>query len=154
MNLRAPTVAAALIPAALLLRAGDASADVSGWTQVGGGALGWKGGADQDLTASAIMTADVGVGTSPRAPFIFGGYFRVMPLFGEGVDLALSARFATSGFQTGYVGFAFDAGAYQRFWGIESTGFIGQVVLGGPLGLQLAAIGMGGSEEAFGFGGT
>ena len=134
--------------------AADASADVSGWTHVGGGALGWKGGPDQDLTASAIMSIDAGLGTTPRAPFIFGGYFRVMPVFGEGVDLALLLRFATSSFQTDLFGFAFDAGAYQRFWGTESTGFIGQVVLGMPLGFQLAGIGMGGSGEAFGFGGT
>jgi hypothetical protein len=132
----------------------EGRADVTGWLHTGGGVLGWQGGPEGELTASALMTADLGVGTTPRAPFIVGGVFRVMPVFAEGVDLALSARFATAGFQSDVIGFAFDAGGYYRYWGAESGGFIGQAILGGPFGLQLTAIGMGGSNDTFGFGGT
>jgi hypothetical protein len=132
----------------------SAKADVTAWAHVAGGSMGWKGGPDGELTASAMMAIDAGLGTSPRAPWIFGGYFRVMPVFGEGADLALMARFASRGFQTDLIGFAIDAGAYQRFWGADSTGFFGQAVLGLPLGFQLAGFGMGGSNETYGFGGT
>lgn len=131
-----------------------ARADVSGWAQVSGGVMGWQAGDGGELTASPTMAIDAGMGSSPRAPFIGGAYFKVMPVFGEGVDLGLLARFANRGFQTDYVGFAFDAGVYQRFWGIESTGFIGQAVLGLPLGFQLAGFGMAGSRETYGFGAT
>lgn len=138
----------------LLLGAGTAHAEATGWTHVSGGAMGWQMGPDASLTASPIMTIDAGVGTDPDAPFIFGGLFRVQPVFGEGVDLALYARAATEGFQKDWFGFALDLGAYQRWWGIESTGFSGQLTLGGPFGLQLAALGTAGSNDAFGFGGT
>ena len=59
-------------------------------------------------------------------------------------------RFANQGFQKGWFGFAVDLGAYQRFWGIGSTGFSGQAVLGGPFGLQLAALGMVGTNSNIG----
>ncbi len=134
--------------------ASEARADVSGWAHASGGVMGWTAGEEGVLTASPTMTIDAGMGSSPSEPFIVGGYFKVMPVFGEGVDIALMARFATRGFQTDYVGLAFDAGAYQRLWGLESTGFLGQAVLGLPLGFQLTAFGMAGSHESFGFGGT
>lgn len=133
-------------------------ADAAGWFQSGGGVLAWSGGPegeeDAELKLSPAMSFDLGVGTSEQMPFILGGYFKVQPILGHGVDLALMARFATIGFQQDWIGFAFDAGAYQRFWTPDSTGFLGQAVLGLPFGLQLAAIGTGGSNNTYGFGGV
>lgn len=154
MRLRALALVGSLTLLGGLTHTSVAQADVTGWAHVGGGTLGWRGGPDDELKASGLMTIDAGVGSSARDPFILGGYFRVMPVFGHGADLALLARFATQGFQTDYIGFAIDAGAYQRFWGTGSTGFIGQAVLGLPLGFQLAGIGMGGSGSHYGFGAT
>lgn len=134
--------------------ANDAHADVSAWAHVSGGAMGWKMGPEGELSGSAIMAIDAGMGTSPDSPFIFGGYFKVMPVFDQGVDLAWMGRFATSSFQTDLIGFALDAGLLQRWWGSESTGFLGQAVLGLPLGFQLGAFGTGGSNDTYGFGGT
>ena len=139
---------------AALLSAPSARADASAWFHAGGGVLGWKGGADAELVLSPLMAYDLGVGTDDRADYIFGGYFRVQPVLDGGADVALFARFATNGFQSSWVGFALDAGAYQRWWGVESTGFIGQAVLGGPFGLQLSALGMVGSGDTYGFGGV
>jgi hypothetical protein len=147
-------LAAGTVLALALAWSGEGRADVTGWVHAGGGVLGWQGGEDGTLQASPLMIADVGAGTSPRAPFIFGGLFRVMPVFGEGVDIAFSTRFATGGFQSDLIGFAFDAGFYYRYWGADSAGFIGQAILGGPFGLQLNALGMAGGNDTFGFGGT
>jgi len=145
-------MACALLLAAMLV-CGDAAADATGWIHAGSGVLAWQGGDADQLELSPALAFDMGVGTSDRADYIFGGYFRVQPIIGHGTDLALFARFATSAFQTDAIGFALDAGAYQRWWGTESTGFIGQGVIGGPLGLQLALIGTVGSHDTFGFGG-
>jgi hypothetical protein len=130
-----------------------AGADASGWAALGGGALGWQAGDEGELVASPTMTIDMGVGSSPAADFIFGGLFRVMPVFTEGADIALMARFCPSGFQSDVIGFAVDAGGYARFWGIESAGFVGDAVLGLPLGFQIGALGMVGSSNTYGFGG-
>lgn len=131
-----------------------ARAEATGWLQLGGGAMGWKGGEEGELALSPIMTIDLGVGTGPLGPVRLGGLLRVMPVFGEGADVALLARFLTNSFQTDWVGFAFDAGVYQRWWSPESTGFLGQATLGLPLGLQLSALGSYGTGQSYGFGGA
>jgi hypothetical protein len=69
-----------------------------------------------------------------------GGVVKSLSYFGNGTDLAMTMRFASGGFARGGFGFAVDAGAYQRWWGEDSTGFLGALVLGGPLGLQLTAL--------------
>jgi hypothetical protein len=137
----------------------EAAADASAWFHSGGGVLAWKGGPEDsdtgaDIQLSPALAFDLGVGTSEQAPFIFGGYFKLQPILGHGTDVAVMARFATLGFQQDWIGVAFDAGLLQRWWGPESTGFLGQAVLGLPLGLQLTAMGTGGSNSTFGFGGT
>ncbi len=154
MRLRACALLGPLTLLGGLLCSSHARADVSAWTHIAGGTLGWQGGDNDELKASAIMSIDAGLGTTPRSSVIFGGYFKVMPVIGYGTDLGLLMRVATRGFQTDYIGFAFDAGAYQRFWGAGSTGGIAQIVLGLPLGFQLTGIGMGGSKDTFGFGAT
>jgi hypothetical protein len=144
----------ATVAAAATLVAGSVHAQITGWTHVSGGAMGWKAGEDGELTLSPIMTIDAGVGSSSDDPFVFGGIFRVQPVFGQGADLALLVRGATKSFQTDWVGIAIDLGAYQRAWGNDSTGFLGQAILGLPLGFQLAGFGSVGSHDTFGFGGT
>ncbi len=142
-----------MIGLAVALAALPARADqTASWLHLGGGALVTKHGADVDPVLTSTMLIDLGVGTHPVGPLIFGGLFRVQPVFGHGADLALMARVATTGFQTSAIGLAFDAGAYQRWWGLESTGFLGQAVLGGPFGLQLSLMGSVGTEDAWGFG--
>jgi len=139
---------------ALLGVSSEARADAAAWFHSGGGAIAFKDGPDTAIGVAPTMTFDLGVGSSTQNDFIFGGYFRVFPVLGQGADLAWMARFANQGFQKGWLGFAVDAGLYQRFWGVGSTGFMGQAVLGGPFGLQLAAIGMVGSNSNWGVGGT
>jgi hypothetical protein len=145
---------AGLAACSALLVAGQARADAATWFHTGAGAVAFKHGADSDVKLAPSLAFDLGVGTTTRADYIFGGYFRVLPMIGEGADLALMARFANQDFQQGWFGFAFDAGAYQRFWGDKSTGFMGQAVLGGPFGLQLAALGSVGSHSSWSVGGT
>jgi hypothetical protein len=67
--------------------------------------------------------------------------------------LSLSLRGCTRGFQVGDWGFAVDAGAYLRTFGpdpLPTTGFVGGVVLGGPLGTQLSVMSHYGMHDAFG----
>lgn len=149
-----PRLAACALALAVLGTSGDARADAAAWFHSGGGAIAFKDGPDRDLAVSPTLAFDLGVGSSTQNDFIVGGYFRVFPVLQEGADIAWMARFANRGFQTGWIGFAVDAGLYQRFWGIGSTGFMGQAVLGGPFGLQLAAIGTVGTNSNWGVGGT
>jgi hypothetical protein len=139
---------------ASLLSSGSALADTATWLHVGGGALGFREDADSDLLLAGTMAIDIGVGSTLRAPVSLGGIFRVQPVFDHGVDLALMPRFATRSFTTGPVGFALDVGGYARFWGIGSAGLCGEAILGGPLGLQLSAIGEYGTGGSFAFGGV
>lgn len=128
------------------------------WIHLGGGVLVDKHGEvdglgqDIDPRLTSLMQIDLGMGTEAIGPVIFGGLFRVQPVFEHGADLALLGRVATTGFQTSTIGVAFDAGLYQRWWGYDSTGFLGEVVLGGPLGLQLSAMGSVGTHSTWGFG--
>jgi hypothetical protein len=158
---RVPKAAALLSFAAVGLASHSARADATGWVDVGGGALGWKTGDEEavlegndDINLSAILPIDVGVGTGPIAgPFIIGGMFRVQPVIGEGVDLALFVRGTHVGFMSSPFGVAIDLGGYQRTWGDTSTGFIGQAVLGLPLGFEVGALGSYGTESTWGVGG-
>jgi hypothetical protein len=70
---------------------------------------------------------------------VVGGVFKTLTFFGRGTDLALTFRTATGGFVRGGFGVALDLGGYERFWETGSEGFIGALVLGAPLGLQLTA---------------
>lgn len=109
----------------------------------------WKQGA-AGLEPVPVMSFDLGVGTTPEAAVILGGLFRLTPLFGEGSDLALTLRGATRGFQAGTFGVALDAGAYQRFWGAGSQGFVGGATLGLPLAIQIGVQAHVGTDDAFG----
>jgi hypothetical protein len=144
--------ACALVPLAL---AAPARADASSWFFAGAGPVAWRQGADAtSYNISAALQFDVGVGTSPDAPFIIGGLFRLAPILGSGSDLGLLLRGATHGFQAGGFGVAIDGGAYARFWGDESAGFQGGITLGAPIGLTLSLLASVGSDDAKSFGAT
>jgi hypothetical protein len=158
-----PIAIAACSFLALSAAASSARADASAWVFVGAGALGWKQGEASTLTpgnegkfgANAMMTIDVGAGTSPDASFIFGGLFRIQPIFKQGADLAILARACSHGFQAGDFGFAIDAGGYLRTWGpVTGAGFTGGVSLGLPLGFTITAQAEVGSNRALAFGGV
>ncbi|WP_437679833.1 hypothetical protein [Sorangium sp. So ce131] len=125
-------------------------ADASAWVFTGAGAVAWKQG-DSDFVFDGALSLDVGVGTTPDAPFIFGGLARATPILDSGIDLALLARAATRGFQAGDFGLALDAGAYTRLWGERSTGFTGSLTLGAPPGITLSLQGSIGTNDAVSF---
>lgn len=148
-------IAAAASLAGPLAWASAARADASSWVYVGGGAVALKQGKTiPDYAVSGALQIDVGVGTSPEAPVIAGGLFRLTPMFTSGVDMGLLARGATRGFQQGGFGVALDAGGYLRLWGPGSVGFQGGLTIGAPLGLTLALLGSVGSDSARSFGAT
>jgi hypothetical protein len=128
---------------ALLTAPATAGAQATSWLYVGGGA----GVVDRDEqeTRSALQL-DTGLGTSAEHPLVVGGIFRVQGYFGAGADLAAAARLVTRGFAIGGFGAGIDAGVYQRWWGADSTGFTGNLVLGAPWGITLlggASVGSG-----------
>lgn len=129
----------------------EAKAEASAWVSVGAGAIGLKQ-KGEDFTFRSTLAFDAGVGTSPTNSFIFGGLFRISPIIKEGTDLSIVLRGATRGFQTGPFGIAIDAGPYLRTFGsdpLPTVGGVGGIVLGGPLGTQLAIMGSGGMHDAF-----
>jgi hypothetical protein len=142
----------------------EAHAEASAWASFSAGAVGFKQ-ATNDFKFRSTLAIDGGVGTSPTKPFIFGGLFRIAPIIGAGTDLSLSLRGAMRSFQTGPFGIAVDAGAYLRTfgptyvgtkppWSSPTVGFVGGVILGGPLGSQLAILGSGGQHSSFGVSAT
>lgn len=150
-----------------LTSAEAARADATAWAFLGGGGVAWKQPPHQapgqppgpvtsstqpDLGLQGAMNIDVGVGSSAENPFILGSLFRLMPVIGHGTDLAILGRLTTRHFQSGDFGLALDAGAYGRFWGERSSGFLGEFVLGGPLGLELRLFGSKGTNDAVAFG--
>jgi hypothetical protein len=150
---------------AALAVSAPARADASAWMFVGGGVMSWKQGDTASLAAVAavkdtshfgangLMTIDVGAGTRPDARFIFGGIFRIQPVFQNGADLAWMARMCSHGFQAGDWGVAIDAGVYARTWSpLHGAGFTGDLTLGAPLGFTLQLQYSVGTEKAVGFG--
>jgi hypothetical protein len=125
-----------------------AAAQATSWLYVGGGAgVVENGSAEQDdKETHSSLSLDTGLGTSAEHPLVVGGIFRVQGYFGAGADLGVAARIVTRGFAIGGFGAGIDAGVYQRWWGTESTGFNGNLVLGAPWGITLlggASIGSG-----------
>src|SRR4051812_45757832 len=113
----------------------SAAAQASSWLYVGGG-TGVIDDAGDRKTRPALQL-DTGLGSAATHPLVLGGLFRAQAYFGSGVDLAVVARCVSRGFARGDWGMGLDIGAYQRWWGTDSTGAIGNLVLGGPWGLTL-----------------
>lgn len=122
-----------------VLLSGPARADVSSWLFVGGGPSFTQEGKSAGTDRQASLQMDAGLGTPPADTVIFGGLYRVHTHFGQGTDLGLLLRTATHGFVNGDWGGAIDFGGYQRWWGIESTGIQGALVLGAPWGITFSA---------------
>lgn len=119
----------------MLAFASPARADVSSWLFVGGGPA-WHR-QDGELLLAPSLELESGFGTTPAAPVVLGWLADSQTHFGYGTDLGLSARLATRGFVTGGWGAALDLGGYARFWGTESFGAQGALVLGAPWGITL-----------------
>ncbi len=113
-----------------------------------GGGPGFTQYGESAVDQRASLQLDAGLGTPPADTVIFGGLGRAHTHFGGGTDLGLMLRTATHGFVNGDWGGALDLGGYQRWWGIESTGLQGALVLGGPWGITLSAGGGAGTNDA------
>jgi hypothetical protein len=126
-----------------------ARADVSSWAFVGGGAARLQ---QEGLSAAVkpTMRLQIGLGTPPSNPVVFGGLFSLEPNFGYGSDLALLFRSATRSYVNGNFGLALDLGPYERFWGEKSVGGAGTLWLGAPWGIALGVNGSFGSHDARG----
>lgn len=122
-----------------------AHADVSSWLYTGLG----PGFLDRGDERPLVLELETGLGTPPAA-FVVGGVFRTQTFFQHGTDLALLLRGATRGYVQGGWGLALDVGAYQRFWGVESTGGTAALGLGAPWGVTLRVSGgVGSNDERF-----
>lgn len=121
---------------ALVVSPNEAHAQASSWLFVGGGAGVIE---REDKESHGALQVDVGLGTSATHPVVGGALFRLQNYFGAGADIGLLSRFVSSGFARGGFGGGIDAGAYQRWWGANSTGFVGNLVLGAPWGITLIA---------------
>mgnify|MGYP001274401318 CR=1 FL=1 len=140
-----------LLLAPVWLWAASARAETSAWLAASGGTSILTVN-ESEVKVRGSMAFDVGVGSSPDADLLFGGFVRVAPIFSEGTDMAFLARGATQGFQSGYFGVAIDLGGYLRLFDPADPqgGFLGEVVLGGPLGLQLTLAGHAGTMKSYG----
>jgi len=122
-----------------------ASADLSSWLYTGAGLAATEQAGQSDTRF--LLDFQTGMGTDPSWPLGVGGVFKFPIYFGGGADLGLAARFATRGFNKGGFGVAFDLGGYQRWWGRNSTGYCGALLLGAPWGITLSAGALQGSHD-------
>jgi hypothetical protein len=138
------SLAATAVTAAVALCASPARADVSSWLALGAGAAGQYAHGASSPDGAPVMTYSIGVGTSPRAPFVFGVLYRGTTMFGLGTDAGGALRLATGAFARGDWGLAIDLGAAYRGWSGSNGGSYGAapaqgvVTFGSPWGLQLA----------------
>jgi hypothetical protein len=128
-----------------VLFARSSHADAASWLSLSGG-MGVFSEAGGRRYPGALQL-ELGLGSSPARAVVVGGVVKSLSYFGNGTDLALTLRGASGGFARGGFGCAIDAGAYQRWWGVESTGFLGALVLGGPYGVQLTVMTEQGSND-------
>jgi hypothetical protein len=113
-------------------------ADAASWFSLSGGLSAFSDGGARQYPGA--LQLELGMGSSPAHAVVVGGLVKSLSYFGDGTDLAFTLRGASGGFARGGFGFAIDAGAYQRWWGEDSYGFLGAIVLGGPFGLQLTGL--------------
>lgn len=116
----------------------SAHADAASWFSLAGGLGNFSEGGTRQYPGA--LQLELGLGSSPARAVVVGGVVKTLSYFGNGTDLAFTLRAASGGFARGGFGFAIDAGGYERWWGENSAGFLGALVLGGPLGLQLTGM--------------
>ena len=126
---------------------------MSSWFYAGGG-MSSLSPTPGSTSRPGTLQMELGMGSPPDGAVVVGGLAKMMTFFSHGSDLALVTRGASGGFVRGGFGFAIDAGAYQRWWGQDSTGFIGSLVLGAPLGIQIAGVTEQGSNHVKVYGAT
>lgn len=122
----------------------QAHAQASSWLFVGGGAGVIE---REEKESHGALQVDAGLGTSATRPIVVGALFRLQSYFGAGTDVGVLSRFVSSGFARGGFGAGLDAGVYQRWWGADSRGFVGNLVLGAPWGITLIAGGSMGTGD-------
>jgi hypothetical protein len=122
----------------------DAHAQASSWLFVGGGAGVIE---REEKESHGALQVDAGLGTNATHPVVVGALFRLQNYFGAGADVGILSRFVSSGFARGGFGGGLDAGVYQRWWGTDSSGFAGNLVLGAPWGITLLAGGSMGTND-------
>jgi hypothetical protein len=135
-RLRLRTVTVLLSFVGIATMSVEARADVSSWLEVGGG-VGWLGRPHFNQGTSSLFRLETGMGTSPLHPLVVGGVLRTDSWIGHGTDLALLLRVADQGYASGDWGIGVDIGGTSRFWGRNSHGFAGDLLLGAPWGIQL-----------------
>lgn len=123
-----------------------ARADVSSWFFAGTGPSFFDRGSGRVETQPALQI-DAGMGSTPENRFVAGGIARIMPHFGDGIDLAVLLRLAPQPYVLGKWGVAVDLGGYQRFWGQGSTGGMATVSIGAPYGITLDVTGAYGTNS-------
>jgi hypothetical protein len=122
-------------------------ADVSSWLYVGAGPSALRD-ESRDWEVQPSLQLETGLGSSPAARWIVGGVFRTHTHFGQGTDIALLVRTASHGFVNGDWGAAFDVGPQLRWWGSDSTGIAGSLVMGAPWGITANLGGSYGGRDA------
>lgn len=147
--LRACLATSVVIASAALSR--PAHADVSSWVFAGAGAT-YLSQRSSTYALKPMMQFDMGVGSPVSLPVVVGGIARVSPIIGKGTDLALVARIATQSYALGRWGVALDAGAYKRWWGPGSEGWLASLQIGAPWGITLSLNASTGSEADRTFG--
>jgi hypothetical protein len=135
---RQGALVAALFGLAAATLSEPARADAASWFSLAGGAGVYSEGDTRHYPGA--LQIELGIGSTPASPIVVGAVAKTFSYFGYGTDVAFTLRTATGGFARGWFGVALDAGAYQRWWGTDSSGFLGALVVGGPLGLQVSAM--------------
>ncbi len=125
---------------AVLCASPVASADVSSWVFVGGGAAELRLSEGGEAVNPVALQLDAGFGSAPTGPIVVGFAAKTWTFLDHGTDLGLALRLTTGGYSRGTWGLALDLGATQRFWGETSKTLPStSLSLGLPWGLVLAA---------------
>lgn len=129
----------ALTPAACILHASTARADVSSWLSAGAGYGLQRSESTGNFDRAAAASFAIGVGTDPNGSLVVGGMLRSTTYFTLGTDLGVGARVATGSFARGQWGVALDVGPKWRTWSADYGRFPlgGMIFLGAPWGVQL-----------------
>jgi hypothetical protein len=121
--------------AACLASSGVASADVSSFIFVGGGASVVH---SEETKAFGALSVDAGLATPASADnwLVWGGVFHGTGHFGYGLDLGGALRIATSSYARGLWGLGLDVGPEYHFGTDAGVRGAGRLLLGAPWGVS------------------